>query len=70
MDIVLHDGPAATFLRPREDMTGQVSRSSCKRRQTSGGNHSMDITIRDAVEADLPGILDIYNDAVANTTAI
>ncbi|MCR6498947.1 N-acetyltransferase family protein [Shinella sp. CPCC 101442] len=30
----------------------------------------MDITIRDAVEADLPGILDIYNDAVANTTAI
>ena len=30
----------------------------------------MDVTIRDAVEADLPGILDIYNDAVANTTAI
>lgn len=30
----------------------------------------MNITIRDAVEADLPGILDIYNDAVANTTAI
>jgi L-amino acid N-acyltransferase YncA len=30
----------------------------------------MDITIRDAVEADLPGILDIYNDAVTNTTAI
>ena len=30
----------------------------------------MEITIRDAVEADLPGILDIYNDAVANTTAI
>ena len=30
----------------------------------------MDITIRDAVEADLPGIMDIYNDAVANTTAI
>lgn len=30
----------------------------------------MDILIRDAVEADLPGILDIYNDAVANTTAI
>ena len=30
----------------------------------------MDITIRDAVEADLPGILDIYNDAVLNTTAI
>ncbi|MCQ4634214.1 phosphinothricin acetyltransferase [Shinella sp. BE166] len=30
----------------------------------------MDITIRDAAEADLPGILDIYNDAVANTTAI
>lgn len=30
----------------------------------------MEITIRDAVEADLPGIMDIYNDAVANTTAI
>ncbi|MGD9480863.1 UNVERIFIED_ORG: N-acetyltransferase family protein [Roseateles sp. XES5] len=30
----------------------------------------MDITIRDAVEADLPGIMDIYNDAVNNTTAI
>lgn len=30
----------------------------------------MDIPIRDAVEADLPGIMDIYNDAVANTTAI
>ncbi|ANH03506.1 MULTISPECIES: GNAT family N-acetyltransferase [Shinella] len=30
----------------------------------------MDITIRDAVEADLPGIMEIYNDAVANTTAI
>ena len=30
----------------------------------------MVITIRDAVEADLPGIMDIYNDAVANTTAI
>ncbi len=30
----------------------------------------MDITIRDAAEADLPGIMDIYNDAVANTTAI
>jgi L-amino acid N-acyltransferase len=30
----------------------------------------MDITIRDAVEGDLPGIMDIYNDAVANTTAI
>ena len=30
----------------------------------------MDITIRDAVEADLPGIMDIYNDAVTNTTAI
>ena len=30
----------------------------------------MDITIRDAVEADLPGIMDIYNDAVSNTTAI
>jgi phosphinothricin acetyltransferase len=30
----------------------------------------MNITIRDAVEPDLPGILDIYNDAVANTTAI
>lgn len=28
------------------------------------------IEIRDAVEADLPGILEIYNDAVANTTAI
>ncbi|MDO1581485.1 GNAT family N-acetyltransferase [Rhizobium oryzicola] len=26
--------------------------------------------IRDAVEADLPAIMDIYNDAVANTTAI
>jgi phosphinothricin acetyltransferase len=26
--------------------------------------------IRDAIEADLPGVLDIYNDAVANTTAI
>ena len=30
----------------------------------------MDISIRDAVEADLPGIMGIYNDAVANTTAI
>ncbi|MXN47158.1 GNAT family N-acetyltransferase [Shinella kummerowiae] len=30
----------------------------------------MDITIRDAAEGDLPGIMDIYNDAVANTTAI
>ncbi|UNK37215.1 GNAT family N-acetyltransferase [Shinella sp. H4-D48] len=30
----------------------------------------MDITIRDATEGDLPGIMDIYNDAVANTTAI
>ena len=30
----------------------------------------MDITIRDATEADLPGIMDIYNDAVAHTTAI
>ncbi|WP_411035134.1 GNAT family N-acetyltransferase [Shinella sp. BYT-45] len=30
----------------------------------------MDITIRDAMEADLPAIMDIYNDAVANTTAI
>lgn len=30
----------------------------------------MDITIRDATEADLPGIMDIYNDAVVNTTAI
>ena len=30
----------------------------------------MDITIRDAAEADLPGVMDIYNDAVANTTAI
>ncbi|KKX28107.1 GNAT family N-acetyltransferase [Rhizobium sp. LC145] len=28
------------------------------------------IEIRDATEADLPGILEIYNDAVANTTAI
>lgn len=30
----------------------------------------MEIEIRDAGEADLPGILAIYNDAVANTTAI
>lgn len=30
----------------------------------------MDITIRDAAEGDLPAIMDIYNDAVANTTAI
>ncbi|WP_242221372.1 GNAT family N-acetyltransferase [Shinella zoogloeoides] len=30
----------------------------------------MDITIRDATEADLPGVMDIYNDAVAHTTAI
>lgn len=30
----------------------------------------MNIEIRDAVPADLPGILSIYNDAVANTTAI
>jgi phosphinothricin acetyltransferase len=30
----------------------------------------MDITIRDATEGDLPGIMDIYNDAVVNTTAI
>ncbi len=30
----------------------------------------MDITIRDAAAADLAGIMDIYNDAVANTTAI
>jgi L-amino acid N-acyltransferase YncA len=30
----------------------------------------MEITIRDAAEGDLPGIMDIYNDAVANTTAI
>ncbi|WP_426150338.1 GNAT family N-acetyltransferase [Pseudomonas sp. DC3000-4b1] len=30
----------------------------------------MTIEIRDASPADLPGILEIYNDAVANTTAI
>ncbi|MDH4583838.1 N-acetyltransferase [Pseudomonas sp. BN415] len=30
----------------------------------------MSYVIRDAVEADLPGILAIYNDAVENTTAI
>jgi len=30
----------------------------------------MTITLRDAVPADLPGIRDIYNDAVLNTTAI
>ena len=30
----------------------------------------MDIDIREATEADLSGILAIYNDAVANTTAI
>jgi len=30
----------------------------------------MTIEIRDATPADLPGILQIYNDAVANTTAI
>lgn len=30
----------------------------------------MTILIRDALAADLPGILDIYNDAVLNTTAI
>jgi L-amino acid N-acyltransferase len=29
-----------------------------------------DLLIRNATEADLPAILDIYNDAVANTTAI
>ncbi|QRM54688.1 GNAT family N-acetyltransferase [Sinorhizobium sp. BG8] len=29
-----------------------------------------DVIVRDATEADLPAILDIYNDAVANTTAI
>ncbi|WP_137132054.1 GNAT family N-acetyltransferase [Rhizobium sp. FY34] len=29
-----------------------------------------ELLIRDATEADLPAILDIYNDAVANTTAI
>ncbi|AXV14731.1 GNAT family N-acetyltransferase [Neorhizobium sp. SOG26] len=29
-----------------------------------------DIIVRDATEADLPAILEIYNDAVANTTAI
>ncbi len=29
-----------------------------------------EIVIRDATEADLPAIMDIYNDAVANTTAI
>ncbi len=28
------------------------------------------IRLRDATEADLPGIMDIYNDAVAHTTAI
>lgn len=30
----------------------------------------MDILIRDALPADLPGVLAIYNDAVLNTTAI
>lgn len=30
----------------------------------------MDVTIRDATEADLPAILDIHNDAVRTTTAI
>ncbi|MDR0279401.1 MAG: GNAT family N-acetyltransferase [Paucimonas sp.] len=30
----------------------------------------MTLTLRDAVPADLPGIRDIYNDAVLNTTAI
>jgi len=30
----------------------------------------MTFRIRDAIHADLPGIRDIYNDAVANTTAI
>ncbi|MNZ34886.1 N-acyltransferase YncA [compost metagenome] len=30
----------------------------------------MSLVIRDASEADLPGIRDIYNDAVLNTTAI
>ncbi len=30
----------------------------------------MDIVIRDALPADLPGVLAIYNDAVLNTTAI
>jgi L-amino acid N-acyltransferase YncA len=34
------------------------------------GPEPMDILIRDAIESDLPGILEIYNDAVANTTAI
>lgn len=31
---------------------------------------SVPLTLRDAVEGDLPGILEIYNDAVAKTTAI
>ena len=33
-------------------------------------NSMADLLIRDAVEADLPVIMEIYNDAVANTTAI
>lgn len=30
----------------------------------------MQVTIRDAAEADLPAILDIYNDAILNSTAV
>ena len=30
----------------------------------------MQTIIRKAVEKDLPGILDIYNDAIVNTTAV
>jgi phosphinothricin acetyltransferase len=31
---------------------------------------NLQIKIRDAAEADVPAILDIYNDAIANTTAV
>ena len=30
----------------------------------------MPMMIRDATQADLPGILDIYNEVIANSTAI
>jgi L-amino acid N-acyltransferase YncA len=30
----------------------------------------MQVTIRDATDTDLPGILEIYNDAILNTTAV
>jgi len=36
----------------------------------SGSTAGMTISIRDAIESDLPRILDITNDAIANTTAV